>query len=165
LFDSAITCFKEYEKHLHKHEKEQQVLEKDIIDKRIMECVSAKELIKKPKAVKITNLGSEINSPFDDYSPAISGDEKTLMFTSRRDQVEEEGNNFSKREQSYFEQVLLSDWRDSVWGPAKSIGENVNGKRHDASVSVSPDGQRLILYKQKEICITANWWTVSGTIQ
>jgi outer membrane protein OmpA-like peptidoglycan-associated protein/tetratricopeptide (TPR) repeat protein len=146
-FDSAIAVFKEYEKHLHKHEKEQQVLEKEIIDKRIVECLSAKELIKNPQKVTIKNLGEEVNSVFDDYSPTISADEKTLMFTSRRDHVASSDNNFSKKEQTYFEEILLSDWTDSTWGPAHSIGENVNGKRHDASVSVSPDGQRLIVYK------------------
>ncbi len=146
-FDSAIAVFKEYEKHLHKHAQEQQGTEKELIDKRIQECLSAKLLIKHPKEVKIKNLGNAVNSPYDDYSPTISADEKTLMFTSRRDHVEIDENNFSKKEQKYYEEVLISEWEDSTWGAAHGIGENVNGRRHDASVSVSPDGQRLIVYK------------------
>lgn len=146
-FDSAIVIFKEYENHLHKQDAKEQLAEKEIIDKRISECLLAKEYVKKPKRVSIKNLGPEVNSQYDDYSPAIAADEKLLMFTSRRAVVEEKENHFSPKEQAYFEQVLVSEWQDTAWGKAHSIGENVNGKKHDATVSISPDGQRLIVYK------------------
>ncbi len=148
-FDTAIAVFNEYKNHLHKHEKHNQVLEKDLIDKRIQECEYAKELIKNPKDVSIANMGEQVNSKYDDYSPAIVADEQALMFTSRRDT--EEGNNFSKKEYAFFEEVFITEKKDSIWAAAKSLSDNVNGKKHDACVSVSPDGQKLIVYKSNHI--------------
>ena len=148
-FDSAIAIFNEYKSHIHKHEKHNQVLERDLIDKRIQECETAKELIKNPKEVKIANMGDQINSKYDDYSPAIAADEQALMFTSRRDT--EDGNDFSKKDYAFFEEVFITERKDSIWTAARSLSDNVNGKKHDACVSVSPDGQKLIVYKSNHI--------------
>lgn len=150
-FDTAIAVFKEYETHLHKHEIIHQTSEKELIEKRIQECMTAKELVKKPKQVVIKNLGKGINSKYDDYSPAISADEQKLMFTSRRDHDLGNGNEFSKKDYEYYEEVFITERNDSVWMDAKSLGDNVNGKKHDACVSVSPDGHKLILYKSNHI--------------
>jgi len=146
-FDSAIFYYNEYETHLHKHEIPHQKTEKETIDKRIFECKSALELIKTPKKVIITNLGSGINSKYDDYSPALSADEKKLMFTSRRDHKVGFGNEFSKKDQEYYEEVFVTERKDSIWTDATSLGSKVNGRKHDASVSTSADGHKLIIYK------------------
>lgn len=147
-FDTAIVYYTEYESHLHKQEKHNQILEKDLIEKRIQECKTAKELIKKPKDVKISNMGKSINSKYDDYSPAISADEQVLMFTSRR---EFQDADKSKSDNTFFEEVFVSDWQDSVWSSARSLSQNVNGNKHDACVAISPDGSKLIVYKSNHI--------------
>jgi outer membrane protein OmpA-like peptidoglycan-associated protein len=144
-FDSAIAVLHEYETYLHKHEKNKQISEKELIDKRINECEVAKELMAKPKEVLVRNLGPKINSQYDDYSPAISANEKALMFTSRRDHVD--GNSFSKKDYTFYEEVFVADWQDTAWSAARPLSDNVNGNKHDASVSLTPDGQRLIVYK------------------
>lgn len=146
-FDSAIFYYNEYETHLHKHEIPHQKTEKATIDKRIFECKSALELIKTPKKVIIKNMGAGINSKYDDYSPALSADEKKLMFTSRRDHSTGFGNEFSKKDQEYYEEVFVTERKDSSWTDAKSLGSKVNGRKHDASVSTSADGHKLIVYK------------------
>lgn len=146
-FDSAIFYYNEYETHLHKHEIPHQKTEKATIDKRIFECKSALELIKTPKKVKIQNLGSGINSKYDDYSPALSADEKKLMFTSRRDHNVGFGNEFSKKDQEFYEEVFVTEREDTSWANAKSLGSKVNGRKHDASVSTSADGHKLLIYK------------------
>ena len=146
-FDSAIVYYNEYETHLHKHEIRHQKTEKETIDKRIFECKSALELMKNPQKVSIKNLGSGVNSKFDDYSPAISADEKKLMFTSRRDHDLGFGNSYSTKDQEFYEEVFVSEQKDSIWSDAISLGNTVNGKRHDGSVSISADGNKLIVYK------------------
>ena len=150
-FDTAIVYFKEYARHLHKHERYTQVTEKELVEKRIMECLSAKELMKSPKQVNIINMGKGINSKYDDYSPSVAADESELMFTSRRDHEEGDGNEFSKKDFEYYEEVFVTERNDSIWMDAKSLGDNVNGKRHDACVAISPDGHKLIVYKSNHI--------------
>src|SRR5205085_11955930 len=47
-------------------------------------CRNEKELLSQPVHCKIVNLGKGINTNGDEYNPVISGDNKTLMFTSKR---------------------------------------------------------------------------------
>ena len=43
----------------------------------------AKDAVANPYDVNIENMGTDINSAFDDYGASISSDEKTIIFTSR----------------------------------------------------------------------------------
>ncbi|NOY07135.1 MAG: OmpA family protein [Chlorobi bacterium] len=47
-------------------------------------CGSSTESIRNFSYVKVVNLGPQINSPYDDYSPFVSYDGKLLLFTSKR---------------------------------------------------------------------------------
>ena len=67
------------------------------IDRQLAINTNAQEFTKDTAKVVIVNLGDSINSPFPDYSPVISADESTLIFSSRRmgstggDEVTDEG--------------------------------------------------------------------------
>ncbi len=47
-------------------------------------CGSSSETIKDFPQVQLENLGPEVNSPYDDYSPSVSYDGQVLLFTSKR---------------------------------------------------------------------------------
>jgi tetratricopeptide (TPR) repeat protein len=108
----------------------------------------AKKMINSPVKVEITNLGKNINSRGGDYSPSISADGKTLIFTSRRSDTK--GGGVDKAgDYKYFEDIYLSEWDSAKadWGKAQPIEGKLNTEGHDASLSISPDGSQIFIYR------------------
>lgn len=101
-----------------------------------------------PVKVDIVNLGRNINSRGGDYAPSISADGKTMIFTSRRSDTK--GGGVDKAgDYKYFEDIYISEW-DSVneeWGKALPIEGKLNTEGHDASLSISPDGKQIYIYR------------------
>ncbi|MES2566617.1 MAG: hypothetical protein V4565_07110 [Bacteroidota bacterium] len=105
----------------------------------------AKELIATPINVKIENLGDSINSPYPDYSPVLSADEATLIYTTRRNTST--GGDKTPDGQ-FFEDIVIS-YKDAngIWSSPKGLGQFVNTNGHEGSINLTPDGQTLIVYK------------------
>lgn len=113
-------------------------------DKKIQECNYGKEYVKNPVRVFIDNLGPEINTNYPEYGPVISTDESVLIFTSRRPTTT--GGRMDEALGEYFEDLYISYKVDGKWKPAENMGKPVNSEEHDATVAVSPDGMKLIIY-------------------
>ncbi|MBN4081784.1 PD40 domain-containing protein [bacterium AH-315-C07] len=114
-------------------------------------CNNGKELLKNPVDVKIENLGPTINSKYPDYVPLISTDESMLIFTSRR-----EGASNGKIYQVDgfpFEDVYVSTRIDTTWTKPVNIGSPINTDKHDATVGLSADGQKLMIYRDGDIYV------------
>jgi hypothetical protein len=107
----------------------------------------AREMQKKPVRVDIENLGPGINSSSADYVPLVSADESLLIFTSRR---EGSTGGYKDHNGHYFEDLYFSTRENNIWTPAANMGGTVNTSSHDASVGLSADGQKLIIYKMSE---------------
>lgn len=107
-------------------------------------CKNAKNFTARPHRSIIRNIGPAINSRFQDYVPVITPDESALYFTSKRDNGREENKN---TDNNFFEDVYVSFKKDSVWQPATNVGEPINSGTNDACVAISPDGQRMIVYR------------------
>lgn len=107
-------------------------------------CNFGKELVKNPKKINVENLGEGINSKYPDYSPVVSLDEQTLIFTSRR-----EGGMSSTilPNGEYYEDIFMSTFEDGKWGKATPVGSNINSFAHEATINLSADGLKLIIYK------------------
>ncbi len=91
------------------------------------------------------NLGSAINSQYDEIAPVISPDGKTLYFC--RDSHPK--NMGKKHLQDIWVSYLQSD---GTWSEAKNIGKPLNTDDENFVNSVSPDGNVLLLgntYKKK----------------
>ncbi len=133
-FDKAIEQFKKFIATPAGKATEKQVLHE------IEMCQNAKELIKSPVAVTFENLGTEINSPFADYSPFISEGEDFLMFNSQRPD-----NSVKKADGKYASNVYISSVKEGKWQQVDDIGETVNTKEGDEEiVGVCADGNTLI---------------------
>ncbi len=111
------------------------------------QCQTAKSLMAAPKPVQVSNLGTAVNSPYDDKRPSITGDGKTMIFTSRRpegrsDRVDNDGDS------KYFEDIYECPWDSTKmnWGEANLLRGSVNSEGHDAACSISPDGKQLFMY-------------------
>ena len=143
MFDSAIVYFNKY---LKLHEHDSAIVAKTT--KRIEECEHAIIHVNNPIPCRITNLGDEINSRYDDYSPVVSADEQILMFTSRKKPPK--GGKISTFDNEYFEDIYVSERLEEKWSYNLNIGDHINTKRHDACIGLSADGTKLLVYKSNK---------------
>ena len=143
----------------------------------IVNCNYGKAMIKSPRKVLAENLGDSVNSKYQDYAPAISLDEKILVFTSRR--PENSGSKFSD-DGDYFEDVFITNLLKGSLFESKlartdsssgffnlvnsfeySISTRlppvINSKDHDASIQLSNDGNKLYFYRNSDV------WTSTKT--
>jgi len=91
-----------------------------------------------PKGLKRENLGPMINTPYTDYVPIISPDGKTLYF-SRNGDPNNVGGVYSQQD------IWSSTLEKNQWTQAKNIGEPLNTPSSNAVLSVTPDGNTLLL--------------------
>lgn len=147
-FDSAIKSYGQYKeklkalKHHNKHHNNAHIL-----DKFIVECQHGKELIKTPINVIIEPIKGKINSIYPEYVPVVSADETMMIFTSRRPNTTG-GEKDPFDENHYIEDIYIS-YKDSLgeWSEPTHISENINTNEHDACIGLSPDAQKLFIYK------------------
>ncbi len=121
---------------------------KDVEDTQhdIETCNYGKELVKSPLKVIISNLGPNVNSEYPDFSPVVSLDEQTLIFTSRR-----KGGTTDEKlpNGEYLEDIYVSKFVNDLWEKAVSIGPAINTPKHEATINLSADGQKLLIYKDE----------------
>lgn len=138
-FDKAIGSYNEY---IAKASKLDLMLLKSVSpEKRIAECESGKILVKDSAHVRIENVGEAINSKYSDVAPIISADGSVLYFTSNRPLKGDE-------EQAYAlaQNIYGSSFVDGKWETAKLLGKKINLKESNATVGLSVDGQKMIVY-------------------
>ncbi|NVO01184.1 MAG: PD40 domain-containing protein [Bacteroidetes bacterium] len=141
--DKAIEYFNKFKEYFN-YKTDRAIVEQ--ADRQIEMCNNAKKSMADAGKLKIENLGPNINSPYRDYSPVISLDGSTLIFTSRRKVGE---NPKKEKDGRYFEDIYISKYNSETkqWDQAKSIGDSINTNLHEASISLSADGKQLFLYK------------------
>jgi outer membrane protein OmpA-like peptidoglycan-associated protein/Tol biopolymer transport system component len=115
-----------------------------IADKKIAECRIADSLSHYELNVIIENAGPGVNTSMHEYSPIISGDGNTLIFTSNRTENERE-----VKEGTNYEDIYITHKAGSGWELPKKISTNINQKYNDAAASLSPDGKTLFLYYEE----------------
>lgn len=143
-FDKAIEMYQKYIDALGTDQKLSEEVEE--IKHDIETCNYGKEIVKTPKKVEVENLGPGVNSKYPDYSPIVSLDEQTIIFTTRRS-----GGTTEKKLPTgeHFEDIFVSTYSetDNKWGKATPIGKNINGSGHEATINLSADGLKLLVYK------------------
>ncbi|MFA5574408.1 MAG: OmpA family protein [Brumimicrobium sp.] len=140
-WDKAIAQYQDYRKTLNP--KSDIKVIKDV-DKKIQECISGKKLVQNPKKVWIDNMGAEVNSKHPDYGMILTADASEIFFTSRRPNTT--GMRISEFDQYYFEDVYTSTKLNGKWTTAMNVGNPINTNGHDATVALSPDGSKMIIY-------------------
>jgi len=143
-WDEAIN---EYERYLRVLPADAPVGLREEVLKKIEECKTGKELTKKPARVFIENLGRSINTEYPEYGPVITADGSVLMFTSRRPNTT--GGKIDEDLGEPYEDIYMSERKGKEWTPAVNLPEPVNSSGHDAVITLSPDGNYLIIYKYK----------------
>ncbi len=112
------------------------------------QCNTAKTLLASPLDVKIENMGPEINSQYDEQSPAISADGMRLVFNTRRPETTNSPKDV-EGDGKYFQDIYYSEF-DTVskkWRTADGVPGSINTDAHDACTSISADGKQIFIYK------------------
>jgi outer membrane protein OmpA-like peptidoglycan-associated protein/tetratricopeptide (TPR) repeat protein len=118
------------------------------VNNRITQCLYAKKLASKADAeqVKIKNMGDMINSEFSEHSPVISANDSVLIYTARRPEC------LGAKPEAYFydEDIYVATKVDGEWTTGVNIGKPVNAVGHDATISLTADGQTMYIYRHKK---------------
>lgn len=106
---------------------------------------NAKKILATPLNVTLYNLGDSINSEYPDYSPVITADEQVLYYTTRRPTT----MGGERAPDGFFYEDIVVSYKDQKgkWSSPVSISPFINTNGHEATVSLTPDGQTLIIYR------------------
>ncbi|MCX6269770.1 MAG: hypothetical protein NTU44_00855, partial [Bacteroidetes bacterium] len=116
------------------------------VSRRLEECDVAKRMMANPVRVLIENVGGAINTNFPEYAPVITADESKMLFTSSRDNTV--GGGIDPVDLFYYEDIYISPRKTSEeWLTALHPDKPLNTEYHDATVGLSPDGQKLLMYR------------------
>ena len=105
----------------------------EIAERQLANCDFAIEAMKTPVPYELKNLGEAINSPLDEYFPAVTADDQLILFT----------RNNRTQELPLQEDFLMSKKVNGAWAPATLIGGGVNTPGNEGSPGLSADGQLL----------------------
>lgn len=117
------------------------------LDRQLFLLSNAEKLMGEPVDVRILNLGPAVNTPAPEYVPLVAEDASVLYFTSRR-----EGSTASLKDPdgNYFEDIYVAASQNGEWYNTQNAGLPINSETHDATVSISPDGQSMLIYRTNE---------------
>lgn len=108
--------------------------------KKLDELISILES-KWDSSININSIGNGINtSGGSEYVPVISGDDKLLYFCGK-DRDDNLGN----------EDIFVSKKINNVWGQAKIVQDLCTEKENEAPLSVSTDGNTMLLFKSGKL--------------
>ena len=79
------------------------------------------------------NLGSVVNTAFDEYEPWIAPDQSWLLFMAAGRPDSHGGSN----------DLYVTTAKDGAWTTPRNLGDAINSPRDEYSPTVSPDGRYL----------------------
>lgn len=113
------------------------------IDREIEICNNGIHFMKNPVKLEVHNLGSNVNSSYDDHSPLVSADESIVLFISRRrssySQILEDGQ--------FSEKIYIANKEGENWKKAKALKEVLERDAHESGVCLSADGNELYILR------------------
>ena len=106
-------------------------------------CHNANFFLQHPVDITVQNMGSEVNSMYDDHSPLVCVSESELFFTSRR--------NWMKLsllpDGQYAEKIYSVPLSAKNWESARLLKVFFKQNEHEAAASLSPDGDDMVLFR------------------
>lgn len=114
-----------------------------------------KYTLEENKNVTLENIGSNVNTKDREYAAVSHHTDNVIVFTSRR---KFKGNKLDKGDLLPFEDIYVAKKNNENWALVtdkselkKYIPENVNTKKHDASITYSIDGKSIYTYKKDAV--------------
>ncbi len=140
-FDRAV---EHYNAHMETLEPEEKMEYTDRVTKHLAECQHGRELAREPVRVIIQNLGEEINSRYDEYSPVFAYEDTALFFTSRRPVERSKRNPVDNK---FNEDIYRSAVDGRKFDQAVRLEKPFNTKHNDALVGMGEQGSTLLIYR------------------
>ncbi len=113
------------------------------VEREIQICHHANFFIQNPIDLDVKNLGSTVNSAYDDHSPLIAVSESELFFTSRRNWIKLS----LLSDGQYAEKIYTVPLSANNWESARLLKVFFKQNEHEAAASLSPDGNQLVLFR------------------
>lgn len=114
-------------------------------------CNNGRKFMENPLPAKIINIDEPINTEASEYVPVISSDEAVMIYTYRGDKsIGGLQNDLLQPDPFgvYMEDVYIAfKEQNGKFSAPKEIGSTINTVGNDAAVALSPDGQKLFIYK------------------
>jgi flagellar motor protein MotB len=85
------------------------------------------------------NLGPSVNTPDDEYVNTLSTDEKSLIFTRKRERKQPANPGFGLYEEDFY----ITTYKDSAWTRAQPLGYPAGTEGDAGALCISPDGNYL----------------------
>jgi outer membrane protein OmpA-like peptidoglycan-associated protein len=107
------------------------------------------------------NLGNMINTAYDEVTPVISADGKTLYFS--REKSPQNIGGVADESDVWVSQLMSNN----TWGRAVNLGPPVNSEKTNNIAALSQDNNLIILVSGKGFDVyqqTSSGWTYSGPI-
>ncbi|MDF3076511.1 MAG: OmpA/MotB domain protein [Sphingobacteriaceae bacterium] len=102
---------------------------KKLVSKYVKDCQFSIEAIKKPVPFKPENLGASVNTKDQEYLPVVTADEETLIFTRRKNNMED-----------FYKSVKV----DNQWSNSQYLSKDINTDIYNEGAQcISPDGLYL----------------------
>jgi OmpA-OmpF porin, OOP family len=95
------------------------------------------------------NLGPNVNSEYEELSPIISPDGKTLYFVRESDPQNTKYADVNDSQDIYYSELQP----DGTWSPARHMGSPLNKRKYNNILTVTPDGNTIMIrgaYKNGE---------------
>jgi outer membrane protein OmpA-like peptidoglycan-associated protein len=144
-FPEAIRYYSKYKKLLATNPSEDQQDHLKNTERYLAQCNVGVELVNNPLELEINNIGEKVNTKYAEYVPLVDSAESILVFTSRRKNGT--SNVIEPSTGMYYEDVYISYKVNDTWRRPQNLGSTINGKFHDACVSLSPDGRKIYIYR------------------
>ncbi len=107
--------------------------------KYIDNCNFAITAIENPVPFEPHNLGAAVNSEYAEYSPVLTADGQTLIFTRKQPRTNPEHLIYGKE----YEDFYISYLEYGKWTEAVNLGEPINTPRNEGAQSITADGRHL----------------------
>lgn len=105
----------------------------------LVSCAFAICAVQHPVDFKPVNMGPAVNTAFAEYSPSVTADGQTLVFTRRSPDRALAARGINHEVENFYVSYLV----DGSWTPAVSLGEPVNTGGNEGAQSLSADGREL----------------------
>lgn len=154
-FEKATAAFEKFDYFIDHPTKSGKELKKDVTRELENNKNGINYLSNKNDKVFIVNIGEKVNSIDREYAPVINKNGDVLLFTSRRNY---KGNKKDKGDLLPYEDIYAAKKTETGWNLLtdkaelkKYLPDNVNTKKHDASITYSTDGNTIFTYKKDAI--------------
>ncbi len=147
--DMLDKSLKELQMYKQKFADDPKQLKESDVDYYIGQCNSAIKLEGKPVKVTITNMGTSVNSEYDDKTPILAKDGKMIIFTSSRPSMSS-GKTKEGEAPVVFDNIYSTEFDSTTnkWGLSYMMQGDINEPySQNAATGISADGQYLFMFK------------------